>query len=120
MKDKKQKQGELCVAVGNGQSRSNSKLTQERIAPLRTQGAISGSLVKWISEGNLCSCREHQRYPKGDFPTSGGFPPGHTLDNCVYTDLEDACHCRDYLRDYNGELPDGHTSEGCGFLYRRR
>ncbi|KAI9641280.1 hypothetical protein NHQ30_010081 [Ciborinia camelliae] len=109
-----QKKGELCIAIGNGQSRKNSQLTEDRTAPVRSQLSIQSNLIKWINQGTICDCREHQRYLVGDFENSGGFPYGHGVDNCVPPDREDACACQDHLRDYNGNFPEGHGSDRCG------
>ncbi|KAB8293385.1 hypothetical protein EYC80_007705 [Monilinia laxa] len=109
-----QKKGELCLAVGNGHSRRDSKLTEDRIAPVRTQGSVQGNMIKWINERAICDCRQYQRYLVGDFERSGDFPYDHAAGGCTPPDREDACKCLSYLRDYNGNLPDRHHSEYCG------
>ncbi|KAG4025502.1 hypothetical protein MFRU_056g00170 [Monilinia fructicola] len=114
MKGVRQKQGELCLAVGNGHSRRDSKLTEDRIAPVRTQGSIQGNMIKWINERAICDCRQYQRYLVGDFERSGDFPYDHAAEGCTPPDREDACKCRSHLRDYNGHLPDRHHSDHCG------
>ncbi|KAF7876746.1 hypothetical protein EAF04_001830 [Stromatinia cepivora] len=115
MRDVQQRAGELCIAIGNGQSRRDSQLANDRIAPVRTPASILSNLNKWIDQGNICACREHQRYLIGDFENSGGFPHGHGIQDCLASDLchDDACNCEDHLRDYNGNFPEGHCSRRC-------
>lgn len=117
MQYKTQKAGELCIAPGNGESRKNSRLTRDRTPPHRTDVAIMSSIKKWSELGDICICRQHQRYPVGDFERSGDFPHGHGVKECIPKDRkDDACHCDDHLRDFNGEFPPGHTKARCSHL----
>ncbi|ESZ97898.1 hypothetical protein SBOR_1715 [Sclerotinia borealis F-4128] len=112
-----QRCGEYCVAIGNGQSRRDSQLTEDRTAPVRTQISINANMRKWIERGDVCECRQHQRYLEGDFERSGGFPGGHAVERCVEGEggeaEEDSCFCGNYLRDYNGGFEEGHGERYC-------
>ncbi|QSZ28673.1 hypothetical protein DSL72_003172 [Monilinia vaccinii-corymbosi] len=108
MQGVKQSEGELCIAVGNGKSRRDSRLTEDRMAPVRSRGSIQSNMVKWIDGGNICDCRQCQRYLNGDFPI------GHAAEGCTLSDHQDACKCGSHVRDYNGNFPDGHDTEHCG------
>ncbi|TGO44693.1 hypothetical protein BOTNAR_0764g00010 [Botryotinia narcissicola] len=117
---KTQKAGELCVAPGNGESRKNSRLTKDRTPPHRTAETILSNLKKWSELGDICLCRQHQRYLVGDFERSGDFPHGHGVKECIPKDRkDDDCHCHDHLRDFNGEFPPGHTKVRCSHLLIR-
>ncbi|KAF7944911.1 uncharacterized protein EAE97_005544 [Botrytis byssoidea] len=114
---KTQKAGELCVAPGNGESRKNSRLTKDRTPPHRTAETILSNLKKWSELGDICLCRQHQRYLVGDFERSGDFPHGHGVKECIPKDRkDDDCDCHDHLRDFNGEFPPGHTKTRCSHL----
>ncbi|TGO56902.1 hypothetical protein BELL_1376g00020 [Botrytis elliptica] len=120
MQTRTQKAGELCIATGNGESRKNSRLTKDRTPPHRTAEAIMSNLKKWSELGDTCLCSQHQRYPVGDFERSGDFPHGHGVGECIPKDRkDDACHCDDHLRDFNGEFPPGHTKARCSHLLIR-
>ncbi|TGO24535.1 hypothetical protein BPAE_0100g00030 [Botrytis paeoniae] len=120
MQSKTQKAGELCIATSNGESRKNSRLTKDRTPPHRTEEAIMSNLKKWSDLGDTCLCSQHQRYPIGDFERSGDFPHGHGVEECIPKDRkDDACHCDDHLRDFNGEFPPGHTKARCSHLLIR-
>ncbi|KAF5874680.1 uncharacterized protein Bfra_004695 [Botrytis fragariae] len=120
MLSRTQKAGELCIATGNGESRKNSRLTKDRTPPHRTEETIMSNLKKWSDLGDTCLCRQHQRYLVGDFERSGDFPHGHGVEVCIPKDRkDDACHCDDHLRDFNGEFPPGHTKTRCSHLLIR-
>ncbi|TGO81905.1 hypothetical protein BPOR_0976g00030 [Botrytis porri] len=120
MQFKTQKAGELCIATGNGESRKNSRLTKDRTPPHRTAETVMSNLKKWSELGDTCLCRQHQRYLVGDFERSGDFPHGHGVEECIPKDRkDDACHCDDHLRDFNGEFPPGHTKARCSHLLIR-
>ncbi|KAF7956489.1 hypothetical protein EAE96_003828 [Botrytis aclada] len=120
MQSKTQKAGELCIATGNGESRKNSRLTKDRTPPYRTAQTIMSNLKKWSDLGDICQCRQSQRYLVGDFERSGDFPHGHGAEKCIPKDYkDDACHCDDHLRDFNGEFPPGHTKARCSHLLIR-
>ncbi|TGO31658.1 hypothetical protein BHYA_0453g00010 [Botrytis hyacinthi] len=120
MQYKTQKAGELCIATGNGESRKDSRITKDRTPPHRTAEAILSNLKKWSELGDICLCRQHQRYLVGDFERSGDFPHGHGVEECIPKDRkDDACYCDDHLRDFNGEFPPGHTKPRCSHLLIR-